>query len=73
MQEKKYLKANKNNKLASLRLKAGLSQSELAKAANISCRTIQCYEIDQRDISKMQLIKAIKLSEVLKCNVKDLI
>lgn len=70
---KKYLIANKNNNLAQLRLRSCLSQSELALKANVSRRAIQSYEQGSRDINKMQLITAIKLSDVLGCSPKDLI
>lgn len=70
---KKYLIANKNNNLAQLRLKTCLSQNELAVKTNVSLRSIQAYEQGARDINKMQLITAIKLSDVLGCSPKDLI
>lgn len=53
--------------LKSMRIKNGLSQSGLAKAAGIPVRTIQQYEQGQKDLSKAGAGYLIALSRVLNC------
>lgn len=64
---------DKMNRLKELRLLNNLSQSELSKQSHIPLRTIQAYEQNQRKISGMKINKLIKLTEILKCNINDLI
>ena len=56
-----------------LREKSGLSQSQLAKSADVNIRVIQCCEIGQRDINKVQALSVYKISQVLNCEVQDLL
>lgn len=49
-----------------------MSQSELAKASGISLRSIQGYESEGRDINKASGLTLLTLSEVLRCDIKDL-
>ena len=49
----------------------GLSQSELAKEADVNLRTLQQYEIGAKDIRKASVSTLDSLSKVLKCDVKD--
>ena len=58
--------------LQRIRLERGLSQSQLAKAANISLRSIQAYEQKAKDINKLQLQSACKLAKVLSIRPEDL-
>ncbi len=50
----------------------GLSQSELAKLAEVDLRSIQMYEQRRNDINKAQAETLLKLSKVLGCNIEDL-
>lgn len=59
--------------LARLRKNNGLSQSQLAKAANISVRSIQLYEQRKTDINKAQHNHLKALSKVLGCEIDDLL
>ena len=59
--------------LQRLRLAAGLSQSQLAKAANVKLRSIQAYEQKTKDINKSQLQSACKLAKVLSIRPDDLL
>ena len=59
--------------LQRIRLERGLSQSQLAKAANISLRSIQAYEQKAKDINKLQLQSACKLAKVLSIRPEDLL
>lgn len=58
--------------LQSIRLSKNMSQSELAKASGISLRSIQGYESEGRDINKASGLTLFTLSEVLRCDIKDL-
>lgn len=59
--------------LKQLRLDKGLSQSQLAEAAEISIRTLQQYEQGARDINGCRLKTLIKLSNVLECSIVDIL
>lgn len=59
--------------LKELRLDKGLSQSQLAQAAEISIRTLQQYEQGNRDINGCRLKTLIKLSNVLECSIVDIL
>ena len=50
-----------------------MSQSELAKEADVNLRTLQQYEIGAKDIGKASVATLESLSKVLKCDVKDLL
>lgn len=59
--------------LAQLRKKRGLSQSELAKASNVSVRSIQLYEQRKNDINKAQYNNLKDIAKVLHCNIEDIL
>ena len=59
--------------LAIHRKNKGLSQSELAKAAGISIRSIQLYEQRKTDINNAQFNHLKALSDVLGCEIKDIL
>lgn len=59
--------------LSRLRKNCGLSQSQLAKEANISVRSIQLYEQRQTDINKAQHNHLKSLSKVLGCTIEDML
>lgn len=59
--------------LKEIREKQGLSQSQLAKKANISLRTLQHYEQQTSNIDGAQLDTLINLALALNCNIKDLL
>ena len=67
------MKENGETNLARLRKNNGLSQSQLAKAANISVRSIQLYEQKQTDINNAQHNHLKALSKVLGCKIDDLL
>lgn len=56
-----------------VRTLAGLSQSELAKLADVPLRTIQQYEQRQKDINKAQATTLLHFSRVLNCKMEDLL
>lgn len=59
--------------LKETRVSRGLSQSELADRSGVSLRTIQGYEIGQRDINKASGETLYKLSKALGCLMEDLL
>ena len=67
------MKESGETNLARLRKNNGLSQSQLAKAANISVRSIQLYEQKQTDINNAQHNHLKALSKALGCEIDDLL
>ena len=63
----------KNEKLQNARQTAGMSQSQLARAAGISVRVLQDYERGARDISGAKLATLLKLCNALQCELRDII
>lgn len=63
----------RNDNLQRLRQEAGLSQSQLAKAAGINARVLQNYEQGIRDISGAKLATLLKICIALECELKDII
>ena len=64
---------NNDNPLKQLRLRRGLSQSELATAAGLSLNSIRGYEQGTRDINKATLETLCGLALALDCTIGDLI
>lgn len=60
------------NKLAMLRINAGLTQKELSTQSGINIRQIQRYENSSSNTGNMTLRNALALSKALKCDAKDL-
>ena len=63
----------KNEKLQKARQTAGMSQSQLAQAAEISVRVLQAYERGARNISGAKLATLLKLCNALHCELQDII
>ena len=55
------------------RRRRGLSQSELAKAAQVPLRTLQQYEQGQKDILKANVAYVVSLAHVLGCSVEEVL
>ena len=51
----------------------GMSQSELAKAAQVSIRTLQALEVGARNIDKVSVLTALKLARALECSIEDIL
>ena len=60
-------------KLQAKRKMLGLSQSQLAKRADVNLRTLQEYEIGQKDINKASSETVYRLALALNCEVKDIL
>jgi DNA-binding XRE family transcriptional regulator len=52
---------------------SGMSQSELARKAEISVRTLQSLETGARNIDKVAALTALKLARALDCNIEDIL
>ena len=61
------------SKLKCIREAAGLSQSQLATASNVSIRVIKSYEQGERDINLAKAIVLYQLSKALKVSIEDLL
>lgn len=59
--------------LARIRKQHGYSQSQLAKAAQVSLRSIQLYEQRQNDINNAQYNNLSALAKALGCSIDDLL
>lgn len=59
--------------LARVRQESGLSQSELAKRADISLRSIQMYEQRNNDINRAQLNRLLALARAMGCRIEDIL
>ena len=68
-----FKKTQKETNLKTIRTAAGLSQSELAKKAEVELRSIQMYEQRRNDINKAQVETLYKFAKVLGCNIEDLL
>lgn len=67
------MQKNSETNLARLRKARGLSQSQLAKKADISIRSVQLYEQKKTDINKAQYNHLKSMAKVLGCVPEDLL
>lgn len=63
----------KNERLQQLRQEAGLSQSQLARIADVNVRVYQNYEQGARDISGARLSTLLKICRALDCKLSDIV
>jgi DNA-binding XRE family transcriptional regulator len=68
-----FSNAKEITNLKKVRQAAGLSQTELARLAEVDVRSIQMYEQRRNDINKAQAETLYKLAKVLGCNIEDLL
>lgn len=61
------------SKLQTIRKQCGLTQEELASLTGISLSTIRSYERKAKNINKAAIETLVTLSQVLKCNIVDLL
>ena len=62
-----------DSKLKTIRESKGLSQSQLARLANVKLRSIQMYEQKHNDIDKAQVNTLFALAKALNCSIEDLL
>lgn len=58
--------------LKRIRESRGLTQSQLAKLADIDVRAVQDYEQGKSDINKASVIRVYRLAKALKCKIEDI-
>lgn len=63
----------KMNRINEYRKNAGISLKDLSQQTNINYNTLRSYEYGYRDIKKMNIETALKLTRVLKISINDLI
>jgi len=68
-----HQKGDKMTQLQDKRKASGMSQSELAKAAEMSVRTLQALEVGARNIDKVSVLTALKLARALGCSIEDIL
>lgn len=64
---------NTINKLLYQRSIAGMTQQQVADAAEMNIRQIQKFESGERDLGNMTLRNALSLAKALDCEVDDFI
>lgn len=60
-------------KLKKMRVKKGLSQSELAKLSNHSLPTIISLDQGKRDINESKIKTLVNISEALNCGITEIL
>ena len=68
-----YRAGKTETNLKAARQRRGLSQSELAEAAQVPLRTLQQYEQGRKDILKANVAYAVSLAHVLGCPVEEIL
>lgn len=65
--------ADGGSRLASVRILAGLSQSELARRSGVSLRSIQMYEQRRKNLGRASVSTVLALVRVLGCSIMDIL
>ena len=61
------------SKLTYYRKRKNLTERELSNLSGVGFKTILSCEMGYRDINKIQAITLYKISQVLECNIEDLL
>jgi transcriptional regulator with XRE-family HTH domain len=61
------------SKLAQKRIKAKLTQQQLALMAQLPLKTLRKYEIGERSINKCAVAVAVRIADALGCDVKEIL
>ncbi|MCD8285749.1 MAG: helix-turn-helix transcriptional regulator [Clostridia bacterium] len=61
------------SRLAEMRKRRQLSQSELAYASTVPVKTIQAYEQKRKDINKAEAVTVLKLADTLSCSTREIL
>jgi len=59
--------------LKEMRIKAGISQTQLADKINTSVRSLQSYEQGLRNVDGMKLETLLAISTALNCRISDIV
>lgn len=60
-------------RLHTIRVRAGLSQSELARRSGVTLRSVQMYEQRHKDLGKAAVSSVLALARTLGCRIEDLL
>lgn len=71
--DQRFRTLHPETKLKQFRTAYGCSQSQLAKLAGVSLRSIQMYEQRNKDINKAGAETLLRLSKTLGCEIEDLL
>lgn len=63
----------RGTKLQAKRKERGLSQSQLATASGVNIRTLQKYEIGEKDLNGAKLSTLLRLCIALECRLIDIL
>lgn len=63
----------RGTKLQAKRKERGLSQSQLAAASGVNLRTLQKYEIGEKDLNGAKLSTLLRLCIALECRLIDIL
>ena len=63
----------RGTKLQARRKERGLSQSQLAEASGVNVRTLQKYEIGEKDLNGAKLATLLRLCIALDCRLIDIL
>ncbi len=63
----------RGTKLQAKRKERGLSQSQLATASEVNIRTLQKYEIGEKDLNSAKLSTLLRLCIALECRLIDIL
>ena len=69
----KPTKAEGDSRLHTIRVRAGLSQSGLARRSGVTLRSIQMYEQRRKDLGKAAVSTVLALARTLGCRIEDLL
>ena len=62
-----------DSRLHTIRVRAGLSQSGLARRSGVTLRSIQMYEQRRKDLGKAAVSTVLALARTLGCRIEDLL
>lgn len=62
-----------DSRLHTVRVRAGLSQSELSRHSGVALRSIQMYEQRRKDLGKAAVSTVLALARTLGCRIEDLL
>jgi DNA-binding transcriptional regulator YiaG len=62
-----------DSRLHTIRVRAGLSQSELARRSGVTLRSVQMYEQRHKDLGKAAVSSVLALARTLGCRIEDLL
>ncbi len=72
IERKIHERSTSSTRLQTVRKRSGMSQKALSEASGVNIRTLQQYEIGNKDINHAAACKVLSLSRTLYCDPKDI-